>query len=309
MVDARTETTHERAAKKRRISNSTIATAAEESAAMAPSDLPRIELTKTEETLRLLLLDVAKYIQKIDGGDLQILRFTGGWVRDKLLGAESQDIDVGISSMTGLMFGFWMQKYLEIEGNAEKYAQLLSQNGTTFDRAVGSLHKVAANPDKSKHLETCKTKVFNLEIDLVNLRKEIYTGESRNPQMSFGTPLDDALRRDATVNALFYNLQTSLVEDFTERGLQDMKDKRIRTPLKPYKTFTDDPLRVLRLIRFSSRLGYRIDEESLEAMQHEDIKHALRLKISAERVLMELEKTLCGEQEFSRRLKTPLTDI
>lgn len=88
----------------------------------------------------------------------------------------------------------------------------------------------------------------------------------------FGTPVQDALRRDCTVNALFYNLHSQEVEDFTGRGLEDMKNKLIRTPLPPFETFNDDPLRVLRLIRFSSRLGFEIVPEAKEAMQSPDIK-------------------------------------
>ncbi|KAL1961126.1 hypothetical protein VTO42DRAFT_3071 [Malbranchea cinnamomea] len=301
MVDARAETFEERATKRRRISNSPARTYSTVTApVMQSTDLPHINLTPTEQALRSLLLDVANYIQQKEGKkEASVLRFTGGWVRDKLLGVNSQDIDVGISDMTGYQFGLAMQEYLAMPGTAEKYARQLSSNGAGFNRTVGSLHKVVANPEKSKHLETCKTKVFDLEIDLVNLRKETYTEESRNPQMEFGTPVEDALRRDATVNALFYNLQTSSVEDFTERGLQDMRDKLIRTPLEPYQTFKDDPLRVLRLIRFASRLGYTIDKETLNAMKNEDIKLHLRSKISPERVLMEIEKTLRGPDPLS----------
>lgn len=84
--------------------------------------------------------------------------------------------------------------------------------------------------------------------------------------------MQDALRRDACVNALFYNIHTQQVEDFTERGLQDIKDKLIRTPLPPFQTFNDDPLRVLRLIRFSSRLNFTIVDEAKEAMRDPEIK-------------------------------------
>ena len=102
------------------------------------------------------------------------------------------------------------------------------------------------------------------------------------------------MRRDATINALFYNLNESKVEDLTERGLEDMQKRIIRTPMEPYQTFQDDPLRVLRLIRFASRLGYNIEEETQEAMRNELIGEALKLKISRERVGKELEKMLQG---------------
>src|SRR5205823_5119318 len=80
------------------------------------------------------------------------------------------------------------------------------------------LAEIKANPEKSKHLDTVTTRILGLDIDLVNLRRETYTEESRNPQMEFGTPEEDALRRDATVNAMFYNIETQQIEDFTGRG-------------------------------------------------------------------------------------------
>ena len=263
---------------------------------------PTIELTPIESTLRTLLLDVAQYIRdrptQKEGSDATIrpetvLRFTGGWVRDKLLGIDSHDIDVGISSMTGYQFGMALKEYLDSPENLAKYRKGLP-NGEMND-AIVSLHKIEANPEKSKHLETVTTKIFGLDIDLVNLRKETYSEDSRNPQMEFGTAVEDALRRDATINALFYNLNESRLEDLTGRGLDDMKKHVIRTPLEPYQTFKDDPLRVLRLIRFASRLGYQIDHETEKAMRNEDISVALKLKISKERVGTELEKMLRGK--------------
>jgi len=202
-----------------------------------------------------------------------------------LLGVGSHDIDVAINRMTGYQFGLQMKDYLELPGTPEKYG---------LTSKAGGLHKIEANPEKSKHLETVTTKIFGLDIDLVNLRKETYTEDSRNPQMEFGTPEEDALRRDATVNAMFYNLGTSEIEDFTGRGFDDMARKIIRTPLDPYQTFKDDPLRVLRLIRFASRLSYTIDDATKESMKNRDIKEALRVKISRERVGIELEKMLKG---------------
>ena len=244
-----------------------------------------IQLTYQESTLRQLLLDVSDYIGKSDAQARPELRFTGGWVRDKLLGLSSNDIDVGISTMTGYKFGTLMKEYLEQPETHSKYKQGI----------LGGLAKIEANPEKSKHLETVTTKILGLEVDLVNLRKETYVEDSRNPTMEFGSPKDDALRRDATVNALFYNLTTSEVEDFTGRGLQDIKLKIIRTPLSPYQTFKDDPLRVLRCIRFASKLGYQIEPEAARSMSDNDIKDALRAKISRERVGVEIVKMLKGQ--------------
>ena len=164
---------------------------------------------------------------------------------------------------------------------------------------IKDIHTIAANPEKSKHLETITIKMFGLDVDFVNLRKEIYDEQSRNPQMEFGTAEEDALRRDATVNALFYNLDTQNVEDLTAKGLEDMKKRILRTPLAPFQTFKDDPLRVLRLIRFACRLDYQIDADAQQAMRDKSIHEALRLKISRERVGVEVGKIMAGPDPYS----------
>ncbi|KAL3467762.1 hypothetical protein BJX64DRAFT_273776 [Aspergillus heterothallicus] len=266
----------------------------------ASLQFPTIELTPLENTLKTLLLDVAEYIRKhnIESGRSDadttstVLRFTGGWVRDKLLGVQSHDIDVGINNMTGYEFGTNLKDYLDKPETLEKYRQ--NHEEGELQQAIISLHKIEANPEKSKHLETVTTKIFGFDVDLVNLRKESYSEDSRTPQMEFGTPEEDALRRDATINALFYNLNESKVEDLTGRGLEDMHNEIIRTPMEPFQTFRDDPLRVLRLIRFASRLGYRIDTGTETAMQHNEISTALVHKISKERVGIEVGKMLQG---------------
>ena len=244
----------------------------------------KIELTKKEHALRQLLLDTSEYIGSLDGCQRPELRFTGGWVRDKLLGTTSHDIDIGIDCMTGLHFGNLMKQYLERQD-----LQTKDQRGV-----LGGLARIEANPEKSKHLETITTQILGFDIDLVNLRKETYSQHSRNPTMEFGSPEEDALRRDATVNALFYNLSSGQVEDFTGRGLRDMELKLIKTPLPPLQTFKDDPLRVLRAVRFASRLNYEIASEDRAAMSDDMIKEALKAKISRERVGIEVTKILRG---------------
>ena len=250
-----------------------------------PAMAKTISLTKKESNLRQLLLDTATYIGTLDGFTRPELRFTGGWVRDKLLGSTSPDIDIGINTMTGEKFGSLMKEYLTRPEIKSKYDQ----------DVLGGLAKIEANPEKSKHLETITTRILGFDIDLVNLRKETYAEDSRNPTMEFGTPEEDALRRDATVNALFYNLSTAEVEDFTGRGLDDMARKEIKTPLPPLQTFKDDPLRVLRAIRFASRLGYKLHpNDEVVIKENSIIKDALKVKISRERVGVEISKTLKG---------------
>ncbi|EFR04771.1 tRNA nucleotidyltransferase [Nannizzia gypsea CBS 118893] len=284
----------ERPNKRRRIVNSAVPEGA--MAQGTEVKVPRVQLSSEEALLRTLLLDTVEYVRLKNNDDPKVsdlvLRFTGGWVRDKVLGVGSQDIDVGISTMTGYDFGLALKEYLDIPEKLEKYKAHYPEHA--LKGVIGGLHKIAANPQKSKHLETTTIRVFGFDVDLVNLRKETYTDTSRNPQVEFGTAEEDAFRRDATINALFYNIHTGEVEDFTGRGLSDMGDKLIRTPMEPYQTFKDDPLRVLRLIRFASRLGYTIDPNTEESMYNDDIKHSLRLKISQERIGIEIEKMLRG---------------
>ncbi|CAJ2501909.1 Uu.00g047620.m01.CDS01 [Anthostomella pinea] len=245
-----------------------------------------IELNAKETQLRDLLLDTAKYVDRSKTtAEPVVLRWAGGWVRDKLLGIESHDIDTAINVMTGEAFTSKICELCEQPETVEKHR--------ITDTDIGNLHKIARNPDKSKHLETTTIKLFGYDVDFVNLRKETYTEDSRNPQMEFGTAEEDALRRDATVNALFYNLNTGKVEDFTT-GLTDMQSKLIRTPLEPFQTFMDDPLRVLRLVRFASRLEFAIDPAAENVMGDSNVLDALRLKISRERVGVEIEKMLKG---------------
>ncbi|KAJ4352652.1 CCA tRNA nucleotidyltransferase, mitochondrial, partial [Ascochyta clinopodiicola] len=285
-------------------------------ASQTPPNSVQLELTEVETKLRQLLLDVAAYIdeQPAPKGEATavevpeslakekiVLRWTGGWVRDKLLKVGSHDIDLAINKMTGEHFGLKLQEYLEIPGNAEKHGLIEKSDKTDklsgkdkAKRIAPGLHKIEANPEKSKNLETATTNIMGIDLDLVNLRKETYNEVSRNPQMEFGTAEEDAVRRDATVNAMFFNLHTCQVEDFTGQGFDDMAAKIIRTPLEPVQTFKDDPLRVLRLIRFASRLDYIIEPETEKAMANPEIQEVLKIKISRERVGIELEKMLKG---------------
>lgn len=133
-----------------------------------------MNLTEEEESVRRLLVEVAA---DIDGETPQnmeplVLRFTGGWVRDKLLGGKSNDIDVGINKMTGFNFATRMSEFLNKE-----------ENQTRHNIPPRSIHKIESNPEKSKHLETATTKILGLDIDLVNLRSETYSADSRIPEM------------------------------------------------------------------------------------------------------------------------------
>lgn len=257
---------------------------------------PALQLTEQERKIRDLIVLYCQHYNathppsasSTQPAEPLVARITGGWVRDKLLGQQSHDIDIATNTLTGLDFAEGITEYIQT------HADLLATKGLALEPR--SIHKIERNPEKSKHLETATTKLYDLYIDVVNLRSEEYAADSRIPTMIFGTAEQDALRRDATVNALFYNLQEDQVEDLTGRGLQDLQDGVIRTPLPPFETFNDDPLRVLRLIRFASTFGFEVAPETLAAMSDPRIKEALMLKISRERVGLELTKALTSSR-------------
>ncbi len=114
----------------------------------------------------------------------------------------------------------------------------------------------------SKHLETAIIKIYGESIDLVNLRDDDWGSESASTSSKkFGTPEIDAMRRDLTINAMFYNINEGKVEDLTKMGIDDMRQGLARTPLDPMITFTDDPLRIIRTVRFAQRFNLTISDE------------------------------------------------
>lgn len=206
-----------------------------------------------------------------------VARVAGGWVRDKLLGRASDDIDIALDNQSGEEFARTVNAYLKSLG-----------------KKTGHVAVIQANPDQSKHLETANVKVLNFVVDFVNLRSEEYATNSRIPEIRPGTPLEDAMRRDFTINALFYNLNDGVVEDLTGQGLNDLRDGLIRTPMDPMCTFQDDPLRVLRAIRFASRFNFTLHPEIVNAALHPSIQKAILEKVSRERVLKECDGMLRG---------------
>ncbi|KAI3656441.1 hypothetical protein MP638_006288 [Amoeboaphelidium occidentale] len=243
--------------------------------------MSKIVLNKNEEKLCSLLLQVADYIHIKKNYPKVTLRMAGGWVRDKLMGNESHDADVTIDLVTGVEFAEHVHDYVFTE---LKTPDILGHKG--------KVAKIKSNPEKSKHLETANIQAFGIEVDFANLRSEAYVEGSRIPSMAFGTPVEDASRRDLTINALFYNLHSKQVEDHLGNGIPDLQAGIIRTPLPAYETFRDDPLRILRSIRFATRFGYKIVDDISKAAQRDDIRAALQKMVSKERVWEELKKTL-----------------
>lgn len=239
----------------------------------------KVELTEVEMKICKVLQGVSTLIAK-ERPDLPKIesRIAGGWVRDKLLGKECHDLDVAVNAMMGYEFATCVNRYLQSQGHPTR-----------------SISKIDSNPEKSKHLETATTKLFGQEVDFCNLRTEVYEPESRIPShITYGTAEEDANRRDTTINSLFYNVNTMQVEDFTGHGISDLIQGIIRTPLSPFETFHDDPLRVVRCIRFASRFNFEMTPELCQAAKHPEIKDALIHKISRERIGSEFEKMITG---------------
>ncbi|KAL9317742.1 hypothetical protein ACSQ67_014259 [Phaseolus vulgaris] len=240
------------------------------------------------------------------------LRVAGGWVRDKLLGKECYDIDIALDNMMGTEFVDKVREYLLTIGEDAQGVCVIERfffcffffcvlftglvAGLGCDCQTGHTN-LLPNPDQSKHLETARMRLFDMWIDFVNLRSEEYTENSRIPsKQRFGTAEEDAYRRDLTINSLFYNINTDSVEDFTKRGILDLKSGKIVTPLPPKATFLDDPLRVLRAIRFGARFEFTLDEDLKVAAACDDVKDALAAKISRERIGTEIDLMISGNQ-------------
>ena len=184
-------------------------------------------------------------------------------------------------------------------------------SGIELARKVSALLPRKPKVQVFKNYGTAMLKAQNLEIEFVGARKESYSEESRNPAVESGTLEDDQNRRDFTINAMAISLNETTFGELLDpfNGLDDLKHKIIRTPLDPDITYSDDPLRMLRAIRFASQLNFKIEKQSLEAIS----KNKERIKIiSKERVVDELNKILLTSKPslgFALLHKTGLLDI
>ena len=191
----------------------------------------------------------------------------GGFVRDHLLGrTQKKDIDI-VALGSGIELAQAVQKKLQ----GASTVQIFKTYGTAM------IHW------------------NDMDIEFVGARKESYTADSRNPEVEPGSLEDDQNRRDFTINALAISLNSQNFGAFIDpfNGLEDLKNKILRTPLDPNITYSDDPLRMLRAIRFANQLDFKIEQESLEAISH----NASRIKIiTNERIVEELHKILSCEK-------------
>ncbi len=206
----------------------------------------------------LLLEQIAKVAQGLSVETYVI----GGFVRDKILGRNTKDIDI-------VCVGDGIQL-------AEAFAK--------------SLHP-KAQVAVYKNFGTAQVKTDTFEVEFVGARKESYRSESRNPEVEQGTLVDDQNRRDLSINAMAISLNAQNYGDLIDPfdGMNDLQSQWLRTPLDPVQTFIDDPLRMMRTIRFAAQLDFTVDPIALRAIT----ENAARIDIiSQERITDELNKII-----------------
>jgi len=230
---------------------------------------------------RVLKSDVIQLLSSVvmsEGAEAYVI---GGYVRDLLLGRDVKDIDV-----------------------------------VTTDSGIDLAKAVAREIGKTqvkvfKNFGTAMLRYKDWELEFVGARKESYTRNSRKPLVESGTLEDDQLRRDFTINALAFSLMQKdlgrLIDPFD--GLQDLERKIIRTPTDPHLTFSDDPLRMMRAIRFATQLNFKIEDESLKAIK--EMSQRLEI-VSMERITTELNKIIAAKKPskgFKLLFNTGLLDV
>lgn len=197
-------------------------------------------------------------------------------------------------NLESYVIGGYVRDFLLKRGDAKDIDIVAIGSGIDLAQEVSKLLPGKPTVSIFKTYGTAMLKSGGIELEFVGARKESYSEESRNPAVKNGTLEDDQNRRDFTINALALSLSDknfgTLLDPFN--GIDDLKNKIIRTPLDPEITYSDDPLRMLRAIRFASQLDFIIEKKSLEAIT----KNAKRIKIiSKERIVDEINKILLSE--------------
>ena len=175
------------------------------------------------------IFDFLIYVKEKNNLNNTTIRVVGGWVRDKLLGIENNDIDITVSNI-----------------NCNEFAVLLNKELHRDKYKIGGSYK------KSKNIEIVKVPIYGILIDIVNLCLDNNNKEN---------PIFDAERRDITINALFYNLNEKKIENFCSESLNDIKNGIINTPLNPEITFEYDTFIIFRLIRFALKYRFKISDK------------------------------------------------
>lgn len=212
-------------------------------------------------------LKLFKLISQVAEKNNQTVFIVGGYVRDLLM---KREVPTDIDFVT-------------------------EQNGMDLAKAVAQEINPKLKVSVFKNYGTAMFKYNGLDLEFVGARKESYSENSRKPNVETGTLEDDQKRRDFTINALAVSLNKNnfgeLIDPFN--GISDMEKKIIRTPLEPTQTYSDDPLRMMRAIRFASTLNFNIEQNSLDAIKKE--KERIKI-VSMERIMIEFNKIMLSEK-------------
>lgn len=205
---------------------------------------------------------ILKTVQSVSSATQIPAYLVGGAIRDVLLNRTTKDIDIVVLG-----------------------------DGVAFANEVAKNYIGKSNLSVFKNFGTANIRLNDLEIEFVGARKESYLSDSRKPIVESGTLIDDLSRRDFTINAMAISLNPEDGDEIIDlfEGLKDIEDKILYTPLDPDITFSDDPLRMMRGIRFASQLGFRLHSETFDAIKRNKDRISI---ISEERIVDELNKII-----------------
>lgn len=228
---------------------------------------PNCKIGKLVEKLKSLIKDTA-FENKVF--------IVGGCVRDFFISENfnPHDVDLVVTANNGgITFATWVAYHTG--------CHMTNKNPVVFPTYGTAKFQILTDPELS-----------GIDIECVQTRKEKYNKDTRNPATAFGSIEEDAMRRDLTINALYYNISTDEVCDITKRGLDDIKSQTLRCTGDPNVVFDDDPLRILRVVRFANRLGWKIEKNTWVGM----IMNAKRIGVlTQERVTDEINKMLLSD--------------
>lgn len=212
--------------------------------------------------------NLLKKIGKIADSNGYEIYLVGGYVRDLILGKEGTDIDI------------------MVVGDGIGFAELTAKE---FKKELDAVYK---------NFETALLNLDDVKIEFATSRQESYSKNSRNPVVKPGTLEEDLSRRDFTINAMGVSLNKGTYGEVKDRfnGLEDLKNKIIRTPLEPEKTFSDDPLRIMRAIRFASKLNFTIEKKTFEALSKMKDRLVGNEVVSQERISNEFLQILMTDK-------------
>ena len=224
----------------------------------------------------------------------------------QIIGKSADELGLETYVIGGFVRDFFLNR-----GTAKDIDIVAIGSGIELAKKVASNLKGEPKISVFKNFGTAMIKHNGIELEFVGARKESYDRDSRKPAVESGTLQDDQMRRDFTINALAFSINNGTFGDLRDpfQGIEDLENKLLRTPLDPDTTYSDDPLRMMRAVRFATQLGFTIVLPSLQSIT--DNKERIKI-ISQERIVDELNKIMLTAKPsigFSLLHKTGLLDI